>query len=109
MAVTSGELVFSLAGRIAGTVAGLVLGMLLWYISAGNGNGNVYGIAATMAVALLFIVFLRIFSPMTLLLPMMMLSVTTILIVGYSWIDTHLVVTANSGIGYEVAWRRGEY
>lgn len=45
---------------------------------------------------------------MALLLPVMMLAVTTILIVGYSWIDTHLAVQANSGKGYEVAWRRGE-
>lgn len=35
-----------------------------------------------------------------------MMGVSVVLIVGYSWIDTHLHVLANSGIGIDVAWKR---
>lgn len=29
-----------------------------------------------------------------------------VLIVGYSWIDGHLAVISDVGIGWEVAWKR---
>lgn len=107
MALTGGEMVFSLAGRLLGTGVGLVLGMLYWYISCGKAaRGNAYGLGAVSAVGLLPLVFLRVFAPPSLLMVAIMTGVTTILCIGYSWIDSHLVVQANSGIGVEVAWRR---
>ncbi|CEH15496.1 Predicted membrane protein [Ceraceosorus bombacis] len=109
MASTSGELFFSIAARLLGTVIGLLAGAVCWYIGSGSGNGNPYGLAATMAVVLLPIMFFRLYAPPILLLPTMMCGVTVVLIVGYSWIDAgHLAgISVNSGIGIEVAWRRG--
>ncbi|UZJ53579.1 hypothetical protein CBS101457_002899 [Exobasidium rhododendri] len=107
MAMTGGELVFSLTGRLAGTLTGLVLGMLYWYMSCGlAADGNAYGLAAVCAFGFLPIVFLRIFAPPALMLPAIMTGVTTALCVGYSWINTHLTVLANSGVGYTLAWKR---
>ncbi|EPQ25662.1 uncharacterized protein PFL1_06799 [Pseudozyma flocculosa PF-1] len=106
LALHGGELIFSLSLRLVGTVLGLLAGMVIWYCSTGSGNGNPYGIGAATAVGFVPLIFIRAFAPMTLLLPALMLGVTTVLIVGYSWIDSHLPVLANSGIGVDVAWRR---
>jgi hypothetical protein len=35
-------------------------------------------------------------------------SVTVIFVVGYSWVDTHLPVLANSGWGVDLAWKRAQ-
>ncbi|KAJ1021936.1 hypothetical protein NDA16_003698 [Ustilago loliicola] len=105
-ALSGGELIFTFAMRLGGTVVGLLYGAVLWYISTGNGRGNAYGLGATTAVSFLPLVFLRVWAPKLLMLPAIMLNVSVVLIVGYSWIDTHLQVLANSGIGIEVAWRR---
>lgn len=32
--------------------------------------------------------------------------VTVVFVIGYSWVDTHLLVLANQGSGVDVAWRR---
>ncbi|KAJ1037946.1 hypothetical protein NDA11_007442 [Ustilago hordei] len=105
-ALSGGELIFTFAMRLGGTVVGLLYGAVLWYISTGNGRGNAYGLGVATAIGFLPLVFLRIWAPKLLLLPAIMLNVSVVLIVGYSWIDTHLQVLANSGIGIEVAWRR---
>lgn len=108
VALTYGEQVFSIVSRVFGTVAGALLGAALWYISCGKAaQGNVYGFGAVTAVAFVPLLFLRLYAPPQLLIAAIMLGVTTILVLGYSWIDAgHLAVTANSGIGIEVAWRR---
>lgn len=41
-----------------------------------------------------------------LLLPAIMMCVTTVLVYGYSWMDNHLQMRANVGVGVEVFWRR---
>lgn len=105
-ALSGGELIFTFIMRLGGTVVGLLYGAVLWYISTGNGRGNAYGLGVTTAVGFIPLIFVRIFAPKMLLLPAIMLNVSVVLIVGYSWIDTHLQVLANSGIGIEVAWRR---
>ncbi len=93
--------------RLVGTAIGLVYGALLWYISCGKAaRGNAYGLAAATAVGFVPLIFIRIWSPMVLWLPSIMLNVSVVLIVGYSWIDTHYPVTANSGIGIGLAWKR---
>lgn len=105
-ALSGGELIFTFAMRLIGTVIGLLYGTVLWYISTGNGRGNAYGLGAATAVGFIPLVFLRVWAPKMLLLPAIMLNVSMVLVVGYSWIDTHLQVLANSGIGIEVAWKR---
>lgn len=107
ISLTHGELVFSIVSRIIGTAGGALLGAALWYISCGNSPfGNPYGFGATTAVAFIPLVFFRLFAPMQLLVFGLMVFVTLILTIGYSWIDSHLAVTVSSGIGIEVAWRR---
>ncbi len=64
------------------------------------------GLAATTAVGFIPLVFARVWAPKMLLLPVIMLNVSVVLVTGYSFIDTHLQVLANSGIGIDVAWKR---
>jgi hypothetical protein len=107
LALSSGELIFSLVTRLIGTLVGLVLGMLYWYMSCGNAErGNVYGLGAVTAIGFLPLVWLRLYAPPYLLMFTIMMCVTTVLAVGYSWIDTHIYQLANSGKGVDIAWRR---
>lgn len=107
LAVSGGELMFSLITRLIGTLAGLVLGMLYWYMSCGDATrGNAYGLGAVTAVGFIPLMWLRLFAPPAWTMCTIMLGVTTVLAVGYSWIDTHLFLLANSGKGVDVAWRR---
>ncbi|KAK0529713.1 hypothetical protein OC842_004149 [Tilletia horrida] len=107
LTTTTGEAVFQIVGRLSGTAVGALLGMVAWYISAGSGYGNAIALAAVMAVVFVPLTFFRAFVPLPLLIPTMLTSVTLVLVVGYSWIDTHLPgLTANSGWGKDVAWRR---
>lgn len=45
-----GDTTFGLVARIMSTFLGGVVGMVMWYISAGSGLGNPYGLAAVCAV-----------------------------------------------------------
>lgn len=105
---SQGEQVFSLASRIIGTVIGAMLGAALWYMSCGQAaKGNPYGFGAVTAVAFVPLVFARLYAPMSLLILVLMTFVTLVLVIGYSWIDAgHLAISASSGIGIGVAWRR---
>jgi hypothetical protein len=113
------DTVFGFVVRVVGTLLGAVLGMLVWYIGSGNGTGNAFGIMATLAVLLPFVMFVRInfvssifnianrqiyISPM----PAIILCMTICIIIGYSWQDTHYPYAVPSilGYGWDVAWRR---
>ncbi|CAE6412674.1 unnamed protein product [Rhizoctonia solani] len=91
--------------RILGTIGGGVIGMLIWYIGSGHGTGNPYGIAAALGVFILPMLFARLFWTQR-MVECIMFSVTSVLVVGYSWIDTHLPSQGNPGYGYEIFWRR---
>lgn len=106
LAVFSGDLVLGFLVRFIGTLAGLVLGMLAWYVGNGNGS-NPYGTTAALMVIIAPVVFWRISvaKPADAAFPMMM-GVTMALVVGYSWVDSHLALLVNSGIGVDVAWKR---
>ncbi|KDN36919.1 hypothetical protein K437DRAFT_47636 [Tilletiaria anomala UBC 951] len=106
LTVFTGAQVFASIARIAGTIVGGLIGTAMWYISAGSGSGNVYAYAVVGGVAFVPLVFLRLYVPPAMLVPALMVGVTALLVFGYSWIDTHLFVTANSGVGIEVFWRR---
>ncbi|KAG2336424.1 hypothetical protein BDR05DRAFT_1005899 [Suillus weaverae] len=75
------------------------------YISTGNGRGNPYGLAAVCAVCYPSFFSARLYWPIP---PMtnLILWVTAVLIVGYSYEDTHLTVPSSPGWGIDVAWRR---
>ncbi|RDW62426.1 hypothetical protein BP6252_11859 [Coleophoma cylindrospora] len=106
MAPYTADLVFGIAVRIVGTVVGGVVGMVAWYIGAGNGGGNPYGIAAIMAVVIVIFMWWRLFSPPSLMGAGIMMAATAYLVVVYSWIDTHLPSYGDLGVGYSVFWRR---
>ncbi|KAL2279929.1 hypothetical protein FJTKL_13077 [Diaporthe vaccinii] len=57
------DFVSGLLVRVAGTVAGGVVGLVCWYIGAGSGPGNPYGLAAVMAVAIVALMWWRLFAP----------------------------------------------
>ncbi|EKM50877.1 uncharacterized protein PHACADRAFT_151282 [Phanerochaete carnosa HHB-10118-sp] len=69
-------------------------------------NCNPYGSAATVAVFLVHLIFLRLFSPPQYLSGVMIGGSTYMLVPGYSWIDGHLPTVGNPGLGWDVAWRR---
>ncbi|CAG9990957.1 unnamed protein product [Clonostachys byssicola] len=92
--------------RTLGTVAGGVLGLVCWYIGAGNGPGNPYGLAAIMAVAIVGMMWWRLFAPPEHMAAGIMLTSTMYMVVAYSWVDTHIPSYGNPGVGYQVFWRR---
>ncbi|KAH8091403.1 hypothetical protein BXZ70DRAFT_909843 [Cristinia sonorae] len=99
-----GDTTFGLVSRILATIGGCVVGLVLWYISTGLGKGNAFGLAATIGVACPFIFFGRLYwpgPPMTNII----FFVTIMLIVGYSWQNTHMPIGFNYW-GWELAWRR---
>lgn len=48
----------------------------------------------------------RIAAPLQQSMLWIMTGVTTVLVVGYSWLDRHLIVVANQGVGIGIGWRR---
>ncbi|KAG8992832.1 hypothetical protein FRB94_006979 [Tulasnella sp. JGI-2019a] len=92
-------------GRILGTVLGGLIGMVAWYVgNGGSGEGNAYGLAASSALFIVPVTFNRLFNPVP--LDAIMSGVTTMLVIGYSWVNAHLDPPGNPGVGWNVAWRR---
>ncbi|KAG6885510.1 hypothetical protein C0993_000760 [Termitomyces sp. T159_Od127] len=106
LAVYAGDQIAGYVIRVAGTIAGLLVGMAAWYIGAGHGPGNPYGIviATTACSAPLYLG--RIAAPHQQLVFWIMTGVTTVFVVGYSWIDTHLPVLVSAGAGVAIGWKR---
>lgn len=92
--------------RIAGTVIGGILGMTAWYIGAGGGPGNSYGVAAVMVPLIIVLMWLRLFGPPAFLQAFIITAATVYLTFAYSWVDTHIPSYGNPGVGYSVFWRR---
>ncbi|CDZ98124.1 Predicted membrane protein [Phaffia rhodozyma] len=106
LAVFAGEQIATFILRMSGTVVGCVLGMVAWYMGSGHGNGNPYGVIAATLVLLTPWIFMRIALPQQKSMFYLMSGMMIVFIVGYSWVDTHLTVTVNSGKGYELFWKR---
>ncbi|KAG6910622.1 hypothetical protein DXG01_009131 [Tephrocybe rancida] len=107
LAVYAGDQIAGFFVRIAGTILGLLVGMAVWYIGAGGlGPGNPYGVViATTAFAAPFLLG-RLAAPSQQMMLWIMTGVTVVFVVGYSWIDTHLPVLSNAGVGVAVGWKR---
>lgn len=90
--------------RVFGTFLGAIAGLLIWSIAAGGGIANPYALAVVCAFAFQVLFFIRVHytPPISAILPV----VTTMLIVGYSWQDSHQPALSSVGWGFEVAWRR---
>ncbi|CBQ69669.1 conserved hypothetical protein [Sporisorium reilianum SRZ2] len=100
-----GETAFALLSRILATCIGAVFALLIWYISTGDGRGNAYGLGATTAVAFPLLMLYRIYFPGPPITPIIA-TVTTVLVVGYSWKDVTNPVPGAPGYGWTTAWRR---
>ncbi|KAK0384683.1 hypothetical protein NLU13_7161 [Sarocladium strictum] len=100
------EFTFSFVTRTLGTIIGGAVGMVAWYIGAGNGPGNPYGMAASTAVVLLFILWARLFAPPTFLMAIIMGAATFALVIGFSWDEGYLRQYGLPGVGYMAFWKR---
>lgn len=100
------DFTFGLLLRIGGTVIGGVLGMVVWYIGAGNGPGNSYGMAAIFVPFIIVLMWLRLFASPALMQAFIITGATLYLTAAYSWVDTHIPSYGNPGVGYSVFWRR---
>ncbi|KAF4905041.1 hypotheticall protein [Colletotrichum viniferum] len=92
--------------RTLSTIAGGIVGLVCWYIGAGSGPGNPYGLAAVMAVLIIPLMRWRLFTPPEHLAAGIMLAATAYMVVAYSWIDSHVPTYGNPGVGYQIFWRR---
>ncbi|EUC58450.1 fusaric acid resistance-like protein [Rhizoctonia solani AG-3 Rhs1AP] len=90
--------------RTAGTIVGGLIGTTIWYISSGSGPGNPCGLAAAFGICIIPLVFFRLFWYEQ-IASVSILIVTIILVIGFSWVNTHLSST-NVIYGYEIFWRR---
>ncbi|KAI0002456.1 hypothetical protein BJV74DRAFT_815934 [Russula compacta] len=104
--IYAGDQLYNYFIRLTGTFFGLILGLLVWYIGNADARGNAYGTAASVGVSLVPLMFIRLFAPQQYLQGVILMTSTVVLIVGYSWIDGHLHVISNVGIGWPVAWKR---
>ncbi|KAF4566563.1 hypothetical protein EYR36_011994 [Pleurotus pulmonarius] len=91
---------------ITGTNRHDPVGMAVWYIGAGSGPGNPYGIVVATTVFIAPFLYMRVVAPIQDAMIWILAGVTIIFVVGYSWIDTHLLIFSNSGVGVELGWRR---
>ncbi|GLB36769.1 putative ER transporter, 6TM, N-terminal [Lyophyllum shimeji] len=106
LAVYAGDQIAGFVVRISGTGIGLVVGMAAWYVGAGHGNGNPYGVViATTAFTAPFL-FARLASPSQQTMLWVMAGITIVFVVGYSWINRHYPVLVNTGVGVSIAWKR---
>ncbi|KAF8880565.1 hypothetical protein BD779DRAFT_1548971 [Infundibulicybe gibba] len=104
--IYAADQIYNLVTRLMGTAIGLIFGLIAWYAGNGRGNGNPYGVAATMGVVLIPFIFVRVYAPPQYLPAVILACATFALVVGYSWVDGHLAQFASPGIGWSVAWRR---
>lgn len=104
--IYAGDQLFNYVVRLGGTFIGLVIGLVVWYLGNAKSNGNPYGLAASVGVFLIPLLFMRLFSPAQYTSGVILMCATVVLIVGYSWIDGHLPTVSSPGIGWPIAWRR---
>lgn len=105
LAVFAGDTFSSWISRLLASFWGGVVGMAAWYIGAGSGPGNPYGIAAVTAVLFLPLMLLRVHwpgSPLT----SIVFCTSVNLVIGYSYLNGHLFHMSNATWGFEVAWLR---
>ena len=106
LGVYTGEQIIAFIVRLVGTAIGLVNGMVIWYIGAGRGHGNPYGLVAASMVFTGPFLFVRLISPQAYMPIWMMSGVMSVFVVGYSWVDEHVIQVANAGFGAALAGRR---
>ncbi|KAJ7222012.1 hypothetical protein C8J57DRAFT_1094578, partial [Mycena rebaudengoi] len=86
-----------------GTLIGLVFGLAAWYASTETSNGNSYGTAVTVGVAIIPLMSMQVFSPQRYLAGNVPCCVRCTLLINYT--DGRRI-NISSGLGWSVAWRR---
>ncbi|EXK24706.1 hypothetical protein FOMG_18584 [Fusarium oxysporum f. sp. melonis 26406] len=102
----SADFVSGVLIRTACTIAGGVLGLVAWYIGAGSGPGNPYGMSAIMAPVIVVLMWFRLFTETKHMMAVIVLASTVYLIVANGWVNSHIPSYGNPGYGYEIFWRR---
>lgn len=100
------DFTFSIMTRAVGTVFGGLLGLVIWYISAGTGIGNPYGLAAALPFGIILFIWARLWLPQAYLQGTGLGASTFAMIIGYSWDMHHLSTYGLPGLGYQTFWRR---
>ncbi|KLP20147.1 membrane protein [Fusarium fujikuroi] len=100
------DFTFSLIARTIGTIVGGVIGMVAWYIGAGSGVGNPYGMAASTGVMIIPMLWWRLYLPPSFAFATIMGGATFCLVLGFSWDHDHIVQYGLPGKGYEAFWKR---
>lgn len=100
-----GEVLFGFFSRVIATFLGAIGGLIIWYIASGSGVANPFALAAVTAIAFPIVMMGRIHFPGPPITPIIT-CVTVALIVGYSWLDSHVETPGSPGIGWEIGWRR---
>ncbi|KAF5021632.1 hypothetical protein F66182_6332 [Fusarium sp. NRRL 66182] len=100
------DFTFSLVARTMGTIVGGLMGMVTWYIGAGSGVGNPYGMAAATGVMIIPLLWWRLFLPPAFAFATIMAGATFCLVVGFSWDHDHILQYGLPGKGYEAFWKR---
>ncbi|KAM6495323.1 Protein of unknown function (DUF2422) domain containing protein [Amanita muscaria] len=95
-----GDTAFAFISRVISTFCGCVIGMVMC-----NSNGNVYGLGAVLVIFLPIFFYARLYWPIV-PLTNIITWVTTVLVVGYSWLNVQIPVPNATGVGFEVAWKR---
>ncbi|EJU01649.1 hypothetical protein DACRYDRAFT_116734 [Dacryopinax primogenitus] len=106
LGVYAGEQIASFIIRLSGTILGLLLGMVAWYIGAARGDGNPYGIVIMTSAIIAPLIFIRVTGPPQSVVIWLMTGTMIVFAVGYSWVDSHIPVLQNAGVGVFLAWRR---
>jgi hypothetical protein len=106
LVVYMADFTFSLVARTLGTIIGGVMGMVTWYIGAGTGTGNPYGMAAITGVMIVPILWWRLFLPPAYSIAVIMGGATFALVVGFSWDQDHTNQYGLPGKGYVAFWKR---
>lgn len=81
------ESVFGLICRSLATLFGCILGTVCWYISTGSGNGNPYGLCATLAVIMVFISFHRHYNTIGGAVMSIVFGITTVMVTVVNYSD----------------------
>lgn len=96
------ETFYSFLSKLVYTFLACIIGMVGWYIS----RGNPIGVGAVMMVIYVWVAYYRHFSLHRTPVSAIIFTLTSLLVVGTSWVDTSLPVGNDIGTGFRVAWMR---
>ena len=88
MGTYTADFIFGFGLRVVGTVIGGLIGMVVWYIGAGNGPGEPFGMAAISAVVIIVLMWGRLFTGPAWIQLWTLMAATVFLTMAYSWVDT---------------------